>query len=93
MDSRKHYFFVTGEIVFKADEDDTDVARINGVFVQDDRDLNSVSLGKAQQAVQMAFHKQMSELVAMPPDVIAAVLLNIQHLGHFTQDEWTPPAQ
>lgn len=83
---RKHYNMIVGEIVFKGGNDDNvNAIRVNGVMLDDSRDIPVKLLGKAQQILQLNFHQRMQDENVVVLDV---VLINFLYLGHMTQEEF-----
>ena len=89
---KKHHHLIVGEIVFQTKDDPgVNAVRINGVIIDDQRELPSRLLGKAQQILQLNFHQRMGE-ESQSLNVLDVVLQNFVYLGHFTQGEFiTPP--
>lgn len=87
-DLKQHYHLVVAEIVFKPnDQDSINAVRINGVIVDEQPQIPQRLLGKAQQIVQLNFHRKIEEESANVT-ILDVVLMNLIHLGHFTQEEF-----
>jgi hypothetical protein len=88
MDESKkhHHFLISGEVVFVRNEEISSL-RMNGILISDRQDLPVRSLGKAQQVLQVQFHKQMAEHMA-GVQIVDVLLHNFVHLGHFTKEEF-----
>lgn len=90
---KKHHYLITAEVVFKHQEQEQVTAiRINGVLIQDELGLPQRSLGKAQQIVQLNFHRRMAEESPFLT-VLDVVLMNFVHMGHMTQEEFMKPPE
>lgn len=83
-----HHHLITGEIVFRHKQDETsqvNAIRVNGVLVDDSRDIPARLLGKSQQILQLNFHNRMQdENIA----VLDVVLINFAYLGEFTEEQF-----
>lgn len=91
-EKRSHYFLFTGLIVFKAEGvDDIGSAMVNSVVMSDDGNLPVQLLGRAQQTLQMQFHKQAQDPTKLA--VINVAITAIMPLGKFTPSEFNalPP--
>lgn len=83
---RQHYHLVAGEIVFRMTEDDPPSAlRLNSVIISDDGRIPVRLLSRAQQSLQMQFHKRFEGL---PPKVLDVVVVGLFPLGLFTKEEF-----
>lgn len=83
---KHHHFLISGEVVFVRNEEISSL-RMNGILISDRQDLPVRSLGKAQQVLQVQFHKQMAEHMA-GVQIVDVLLHNFVHLGHFTKEEF-----
>lgn len=88
MQDQKHHYLIAAEIVFKhKDQEEISAIRINGVLIQDEKNLPTRSLGRAQQVAQMNFHNQMgAEMVHL--QVIDVALISLSYLGLMAQEEF-----
>lgn len=84
---RKHYYLVAGELVLQQDDDTPAQARLNTVTATDYQRFATADIAKAQQALQMLFHRRMGEH-AGTVKVIDVVLLSVSYLGHMTEAEF-----
>ena len=85
---KQHYHLVTAELVFKPnDQEMINAVRMNGVIVDEEQGIPQRLLAKAQQIVQLNFHRKIEEESANVT-VVDVILLNLTYLGHFTQEEF-----
>lgn len=88
---RQHYWMVAGEIVFRVkDKDGKDIegvnsVRLNTVVIGTEERFPVASIARAQQGLQMNFHRRMQDPMV---EVVDAVLLGLMPLGWFTQEEF-----
>lgn len=88
---RQEYILITGEIIFHGKEDPTlNVMRLNTVVTTKDPRISVAHIGRAQQGLQMEFHRRMQQPELEVKDVI---ILNIVRLGHFTHEEFNAPPE
>ena len=83
-----HHHLITGEIVFRHKKDEggqVNAIRVNGVLLDDARDLPARLLGKSQQILQLNFHKRMQDENI---EVLDVVLVNFTYLGEFTEEQF-----
>lgn len=88
---RQEYFMVAGELIFRRKDDETPhVMKLNTVIMSKDGRIAVAQLGRAQQGLQMEFHRRMQDPEL---EVIDVVLLNLMRLGQFTPEEFNaaPP--
>jgi hypothetical protein len=84
--TQQHYFLVTGELVFRRTEDEVPNAiRMNAVVTSKDGRLGVAQIGKAQQALQLQFHKRMEDPTIQILDV---VIMSLVPLGVFIPEEF-----
>lgn len=84
--NRKHHHMIVGEIVFRDSAgENVNAIRVNGVMMDDSRNIPVRLLGKAQQILQLNFHQRMQDETLVVVDVI---LINFMYLGHMTQEEF-----
>ncbi len=86
-----HHFLLVGEIVFREpNSEQINALRVNGILIAPEKALPVRQIGKAQQVLQLNFFKRMQI-----PDlqVVDVVLVNIIHLGEFTQEEFHQPPE
>lgn len=93
MDENKkhHHFLISGSIIFVNQKEEIGTVALNGVLIQDRRDIPVKSLGKAQQILQMNFRKNSGADDSVK--VVDVVLHNFVHLGEFTKEEFQQPPQ
>lgn len=94
MDESKkhHHFLINGMIMFVNNKtQDIGSVLLNGVLIQEERDLPQRSLGKAQQILQYNFHQKTSGDTEIT--VVDVVLNNFVHLGEFTKEEFHQPPE
>ena len=85
---KQHYHLVVAELVFKPnDQEMINAVRMNGVIVDEEKGIPQRLLAKAQQIVQLNFHRKIEEESANVT-VVDVVLMNFVYLGHFTQEEF-----
>ncbi len=63
---------------------------LNGIVTTDTTNLPAASLGKAQQAVQLHFHKRHP---GVDLKVIDVVITNLTNLGYMTAEEFHAPPE
>lgn len=83
-----HHHLITGEIVFRHKQDETgqvNAIRVNGVLLDEARDIPARLLGKSQQILQLNFHKRMQDENI---EVLDVVLVNFVYLGEFTEEQF-----
>lgn len=91
MSQKHHYYLVAAELVFLEEESENPCGmRINAAIHGDSRLITSRILAKAQQAVQMNFHKRMENPALKVVDV---VILNITYLGEMTEEAFLAPPE
>lgn len=89
--NRFHYWLFTGEILFRAKEDEPIMSmRLNTIVTDRMKKIPVALIGKAQQGLQMQFFKKLNDPTMQVVDV---VILGIQHLGHFTSKEFHAPPE
>lgn len=88
MNVRKQHFLICAEIMIKG-EMGISAQKANGVLIQNDIKVNAMGIGKAQQAVQIAFMSKLPEEVHDQIEIIDVIVISITHLGEFTQEEWS----
>lgn len=89
---RNHHHLIVGEIVFRHKKDSEGSAaamRVNGVIIDESRDLPARLLGKSQQILQLNFHQRMQDENI---EVIDVILMGFTYLGEFTQEEFAASA-
>lgn len=88
-DTKKyHHHLITGEIVFRHKQDESgqvNAIRVNGVLLDEARDIPARLLGKSQQILQLNFHKRMQDDSI---EVLDVVLVNFVYLGEFTEEQF-----
>jgi hypothetical protein len=81
-----YYSLITAEIQFNLPGDPTvHAGRLNGVMADALPEITAKLIGKAQQIVQLQFHKRMEGL---DPKVLDVVLLGLTPLGRMTESEF-----
>ena len=83
-----HHHLITGEIVFrhsKQEDGAINAIRVNGVLLDEARELPARLLGKSQQILQLNFHKRMQDENI---EVLDVVLVNFTYLGEFTEEQF-----
>lgn len=83
--ARKHYHLVAGQVLFKNKEDEVGSITLNAIVTSDSSKVPVRMIGRAQQALQMNFHKRMEDPSLTIFDV---VVLGLTHCGHMTDREW-----
>lgn len=85
---KNHYHLVVAELVFKPnDREEISALRMNGMIFDPEREIGQRLLGKAQQIVQLNFHRKIEEESANVT-VVDVVLMNFVYLGYMTQEEF-----
>ena len=83
---KKHYYLVHGSIVFTDKENENPVKLdLNAILPTDTPNIDTKALGKAQQNLQLTFHKKMEDETLQVVDVI---LNSISYLGCMTHEEF-----
>lgn len=82
--AKKHHFLISAQIMFTDDQGNMGSAPVNGVLIQDQLEVPSASLGKAQQIVQFHFIKKMGE-DAPKVRIVDVHIMNLVHLGEMTE--------
>lgn len=85
----KKYFLVCSEIKFTAKDTAAMTHKQNALVTLDTTSVNIETLGKAQQAVQLAFHKIFGSDVT----VLDVYIANLIFLGDFTEKEFFAKTQ
>lgn len=86
MSKTLYYSLITAEIQFNLPNDPTvHTGRLNGVLADIHPEITAKLIGKAQQIVQLQFHKRMD---GQDPTVLDVVLLNLTPLGRMTESEF-----
>lgn len=92
-----YYTLITAEILFTlASQDPFQIdppeeepairtTKINGVLSDPNPEITAALIGKAQQIVQLQFHKRMQ---GEKPQVLDVVLLSLSPLGYMTEDQF-----
>lgn len=80
-----HYFLVCGKIVFQTNEGESGEVTLNAMVTHDNRNVPARLIGKAQQALQMHFFKQIEDPTVKVLDV---PILTFTHLGLMTEKEF-----
>ena len=85
---KKHHYMIAGKIVFNQKDQPERINSIdlNGILIIDQPYINVASIGKAQQILQMHFHKNVGD--ASLVNVLDVVVLQFSHLGLMTQQEF-----
>lgn len=84
---KKHHHLITGLIHFvNNDSKDIGSTPMNGVLVSNTKDIPMASLGKAQQILQLHFHRKSGNDGNIT--VVDVVLLQFTYLGEFTEEEF-----
>lgn len=87
MSSKKHYFLVSGEVVFThPDIDNTATMRLNTMIVNTTKTVNASQVGRAQQALQMLLFERLQDPKAEVKDVF---IMSISYLGLQAEDEFS----
>lgn len=86
---KKHYFLIAAEVVFTAKKQPTEFQslRLNGVVSNTENAFPAAMIGRGQQVAQMHFFKRMGEHAA-DTEIMDVVLINVTHLGEFTEEEF-----
>ena len=83
---KKHYYLVHGSIVFTDKENKNPVKLdLNAILPTDTQNIDTKALGKAQQNLQLTFHKKMEDPKLKVVDVI---LNSLSYLGCMTHEEF-----
>ena len=84
---KKHHHLIAGTIMFRnKDSNDIGSVVLNGVLLTDTKEVPIASLGKAQQILQFNFHRNAQNDGSIT--VLDVIILNIVHLGLFTEEEF-----
>lgn len=86
---KQHYFLICGTIIFVTKEGETGQIMLNGMVVNDSRNFPVRLIGKAQQALQMLFFKQMDPETT----VLDVPIQSVSYLGHMTDKEFHAPPE
>lgn len=85
---KKHYHLIAAELVFKPRDLDTiSAVRMNGVIAEPEKEITQRQLAKAQQIIQLNFHRKIEE-ESNNVNVLDCVLMNFIYLGYMTQEEF-----
>lgn len=86
-DQKKYHFLVAALIIFKDKSDDSQIMKVelNTVVEHETDDIPVKLLGRAQQAAQIRFFKEMSDSQIQ---VIDVVILNMIRMGYMTSEEF-----
>lgn len=91
---KKHYHLVHGSIVFLDKESESPIKLdLNAILPTETQNIDTKALGKAQQNLQLTFHKKMEDPELKVVDV---VLNSFSYLGCMTHEEFygdTPKVQ
>lgn len=91
---KKHYHLIQGSIVFTEPENpNPSKLDLNAILPTDTQNIDTKGLGKAQQNLQLTFHKKMEDPELKVVDV---VLNSFSYLGCMTHEEFygdTPKVQ
>jgi hypothetical protein len=80
-----HYFLVCGQVVFHTKDGETGQVMLNAVVTNDSRNVPARLIGKAQQALQLHFFKQLED----PTNTVLDVVIHaFSHLGNMTEKEF-----
>lgn len=83
---RKHYHMVAGNVVFREKDSEIPISiLLNTVITSKDGKIPVALIAKAQQSLQMQFHKKMNDPEIVVLDV---VIVNLMGLGTFTEEEF-----
>jgi hypothetical protein len=83
---RQTYYMVTGEVVFRAkDDENLRMLRINAVVMSKDGRFAVAQIARAQQALQLQFLNRMQDADL---EVLDVVILALMPLGEFTAEEF-----
>ena len=83
---KKHYHLVHGSIVFLEKENENPIKLdLNAILPTDTPNIDTKALGKAQQNLQLTFHKKMEDPELKVVDV---VLNSLSYLGCMTHEEF-----
>ena len=89
--TKSWYHLVTAQIVYRVGKDEeVFTVHLNGIVTTDTTNLPAASLGKAQQAVQLHFHKRHP---GVDLKVIDVVITNLTNLGYMTAEEFHAPPE
>lgn len=91
MTVKQHYHLVTGSVIYQEAEDQPfQSITLNGIVRDDEKEIPTRLLGRAQQILQINFMKKIDSTQHKVVDVI---LLNFAYLGHMTEEVFqAPPA-
>lgn len=86
-----HHHLITGQVVFEVKNEagepvGLNQANLNAVVTSEKKEFPVRMIGKAQQAVQMHFHKKIG--TDAPVEVKDVCLLAVSYLGHMTPEEF-----
>lgn len=83
---KKHYHLIHGSIVFTEPENpNPSKLDLNAILPTDTQNIDTKGLGKAQQNLQLTFHKKMEDETLQVVDVI---LNSFSYLGCMTHEEF-----
>lgn len=87
MVDRKHHFLLAGNVLFQNNQSgEMGSVPLNGVLLTDRQDIPARSLAKAQQILQMRFHKNTENSTEIT--VVDVVIQSITYLGEFSEEEF-----
>lgn len=83
---KKFHHLIVGEIVFRhRNSEDIHGIRLNGILIDDQDTIPVRLLGKAQQILQLNFHKKMQDENI---EVLDVILQSFSPLGQMTEEEF-----
>jgi hypothetical protein len=90
-DQKKHFYMISGQVVYNAagDEESLGVITVNALLRNENVNINRRSIGVAERELIETFSRKMNGAEVTVRDV---VILGFHFLGHMTEEEFFPLA-